>query len=222
MSVARPHRFYPVFFDLEGRRAVVIGEGDEAFSRVAALLDVGAIVRVVARRPSTRLRALAESGRLELRERAFAASDLEGAAIAVACADEDTNRLAREAATALRVPLNVVDAPELCDWIHGAVVRRDALVIAISTSGAAPALAVRIKERLAAQYGTEYGQFLELAAEHREPIARTGLSFDARRVIWYRIADSDALEALRRGDEAHARAVFAREIAHGEAEARQQ
>lgn len=205
--------YYPVFFDLEDRLAVVVGNGAEAALRAEALLEVGARVRVVGREPHKRLRALA--GRIELFAQDFAPDDLAGATLAIACADEATNRDVREAATRCRVPLNVVDTPALCDWIHGSVVRRDALVVAISTSGAAPALAVRIKERLTAEYGPEYGRFLELAAEHRAPIAAMGLSSDERRRIWYRIADSEALAALRARDEARARVIFAEEIAKG-------
>ncbi len=204
-------RYYPVFFDLEGRLAVVIGDGVEAVLRANALLEAGARVRVVGARPHDRLRELGD--RIELLARAFVRKDLEGATIAIACGDASANGAARDAATALHVPLNVVDVPPLCDWIHGAVLRRGALVFAISTSGAAPALAVRIKERLAAEYGAEYGRFLDLAAEERDAIGQRGLSFAARRRVWYRIADSEALDALRIGDVRRARAAFARELA---------
>ena len=206
-------RYYPVFVDLEGRLAVVAGAGPEIAPRAEALLEVGALVRVVTARPSPKVRELARAGRVELRDREFRAEDLAGAALGIVAGDEVTARAAREAATAARVPLNVVDRPELCDWIHGAVLRRGALVAAISTSGMAPALAVRLRDQLAAEAGPEYAGFLELAAEHRPRIAQSGLDFAARRALWYRIADSDALAALRDADEPRARAIFAAEIA---------
>lgn len=207
--------YYPVFLDLAGRRAVVAGSGPELAARAEALLDVGARVLVVTARPSAQVRALERDGRIELRVRDLRATDLEDAALAIVAGDDVIARVARAAATAARVPLNVVDRPDLCDWIHGAVLRRGALVAAISTSGAAPALAVRIRDRLAAEAGPEYARFLELAGEHRDRIARSGLDFAARRRLWYRLADSDALAALRDGDEARARAIFAEEIAAG-------
>lgn len=214
MSAAR-RSYYPVFFDLTDRLAVVVGDGTEAVARATALRDVGARVRVcaVGVRPDRRLRELAASQAIELRAGAFERDDLEGAAVAIACADDATNRVVREAATALHVPLNVIDQPQLCDWIHGSVVRRGALLVAISTSGTAPALAVRLKERLLAELGPEYGRFLELAAEQRPAISASGLSFEARRRLWYCIADSDVLAALRAGDEARARAIFAAQLA---------
>ena len=208
-------RYYPVFLDLDGRLALVAGVGPELAARAEALGAVGARVVVVTARPSAQVRALAHARRIDLRERDLRAEDLAGVALAIVVGDEVVARVARAAATAARVPLNVVDRPELCDWIHGAVLRRGALVAAISTSGAAPALAVRIRDRLAAEAGPEYARFLELAGEHRERIARSGLDFAARRRLWYRLADSDALAALREGDDARARAIFAEELAAG-------
>lgn len=212
-------RYYPVFLDLEDRLAVVAGAGHEIAARAEALLDVGARVRIVTARPSAAVRELADDARVELCERDLRAEDLDGAALAIVAGDEAVARLARAAATAARVPLNVVDRPELCDFIHGAVLRRGALIAAISTSGAAPALAVRMRDRLAAEAGPEYARFLDLAAEHRAPIASSGLDFAARRRLWYRIADSAALAALRAGDEARARVIFADEIAAALAQA---
>lgn len=185
--------YYPVFLDLDGRLTVVVGDGSEAAARADALREVGARVRVVA-------------------SRSFRPGDLEGASLAIALADDATNEAVRAAATLHRVPLNVVDRPARCDWIHGAVLRRGGLVVAISTSGAAPALAVRIKERLANDLGPEYGRFLELAAEQRGAVSGSGLSFAARRRVWYRLVDSGALAALR-AEDARADAIFAAELA---------
>lgn len=186
--------YYPVFLDLEGRVAVVVGEGPEAQARADALREVGAHARVVA-------------------SRSFRPGDLEGASLAISLADEATSEAVRAAATEHRVPLNVVDRPARCDWIHGAVLRRGALVVAVSTSGASPALAVRIKERLADLLGPEFGHFLELAAEQRDAVSASGLSFAARRRVWYRLVDSPALAALCSGDDARARAIVAAELA---------
>lgn len=203
-------RYYPIFLDLEGKLAVVVGDGPEVAMRTLALLDVGARVRVVTRHPSAAVRDLADEGRIGLHARVIEPGDLDGAALAIAT--HEAGPAVREEATRVRVPLNVVDRAELCDWIHGAVLRRGALVAAISTSGAAPALAVRLRDELAESLGPEYARFLEMAADHRGPIARTGLDFAARRALWYRLADSDALAALRDGDEERARGIFAGEI----------
>lgn len=204
-------RYYPVFLDLEDDLTVVIGEGDEVVPRTEALLAVGARVRVVSSRPTGKLMELAASGTVELHKRRYEPGDLQGATLAVVTGIEPSELLLAEA-RGTRVQLTVVDRPEICDWIHGSVVRRGRLVVAISTSGAAPALGVRLKQRLERELGAEYERFLEIAAEHRLRITKSGLPFSARRELWYRIVDSPAIAALRSGDGQTARATFAAEI----------
>ncbi len=99
------------------------------------------------------------------------------------------------------------------------MLRRGALVAAISTSGAAPALGVRLRDRLAADLGPEIARFLEIAAGQRPAIAASGLDFAARRRLWYRVIDP-ALAALREGDDARVHAIFAAELAGALAAAR--
>jgi precorrin-2 dehydrogenase/sirohydrochlorin ferrochelatase len=86
------------------------------------------------------------------------------------------------------------------------------LTIAISTSGKAPALAVRLKERLQHELGPEYERFLELAGELREPLARQVPDFETRKALWYEIVDSEILEVLARGDESAAREIISRVV----------
>lgn len=210
-------RYYPVFFDLEDRLAVVIGEGHEVAPRAEALLAVGAQVRVVTARTVGKVLELGASGAIELMRRAYEVGDLQGATIAIVTGIEPSDVLRAEA-RGTRIPLSVVDRPELCDWIHGSVVRRGRLVVAISTSGAAPALGVRLREQLERELGPEYERFLEIAAEHRLRITRSGLPFAARRRLWYRIVDSPAIAALRSGDGQRARAIVAKEIERALAE----
>lgn len=210
-------RYYPAFLDLEDDLTVVIGEGDDVVPRTEALLAVGARVRVVSNRPTARLSALAAEGAVELRKRRYEPGDLQGATLAVVTGIEPNDLLLAEA-RGTRVSLSVVDRPEVCDWIHGSVVRRGRLVVAISTSGAAPALGVRLRQRLERELGSEYERFLEIAAEHRLRITKSGLPFSARRELWYRIVDSPAIPALRSGDGQTARAIVSAEIERAIAE----
>ena len=99
------------------------------------------------------------------------------------------------------------DVPH-CDFIAPAVVRRGDLAVAISTNGKAPALAVRLRQRLEAELGEEHARFLELAGSVRAPLARLLPDLAARRDLWYRLIDSDILQLLRRGEEAAAVARF--------------
>lgn len=84
------------------------------------------------------------------------------------------------------------------------------MTIAISTSGKAPALAVRLKERLQRELGPEYERFLELAGDLREPLARRVPDFETRKALWYELVDSEILDLLGSGDEAAAREVISR------------
>jgi siroheme synthase-like protein len=97
------------------------------------------------------------------------------------------------------VLVNSVDDPEHCRFSFGSVHRQGDLTIAISTNGVAPALAVRLRERLAREIGPEYQEFLQMLREVRDEIGSRIADFSARRALWYRIIDSDILDKLRAG-----------------------
>jgi len=94
-----------------------------------------------------------------------------------------------------------VDDTPRCNFIAPAILCKGDLTLAISTAGKAPALAVRLKERLQEQLGTEYERFLELSGQLREPLAHHVPDFETRKAIWYELVDSDALNLLAQGDE---------------------
>jgi siroheme synthase-like protein len=191
---------YPAILLLDGRLAVVIGGGPVSERKVRTLREAGAKVRLVSETVTPRLRDLAESGEIELVERRYAGGDLEGAVVAVAATDdEEVNRGVYAEATAAGIPVNVVDNTALCTFIAPSIVRQGDLVVAISTGGAAPALAVRIRERLEREFGEEYARFLALTAELRETVELPG-DQDDRAKAWYRVIDSDVLDLVRAGD----------------------
>ncbi len=191
---------YPAILLLDGRLAVVIGGGHVAERKVRTLLDAGARVRVVAQDPTRGIKGRAKKGEIELLERRFAAGDLAGAAVAVAATDdEDVNRSVFAEATEAGIPVNVVDNVDLCTFIAPSIVRRGDLVLAVSTGGNAPALAVRVRERLEREFGEEYARFLELMGELRISITVPG-DQDERAKAWYRVVDSDVIDLVRAGD----------------------
>jgi len=105
---------------------------------------------------------------------------------------------------------NSVDDPEYCRFSFGSVVPRGDLTIAISTNGIAPALAVRLRERFEREIGEEYQRFLAMLGDLRAEVTRYVPDFSARRELWYRLVDSEALTLLRRGKEQEARALLRR------------
>src|SRR6266852_5989655 len=151
--------YIPIFLDVTGRRCVVIGGGEVAARKVESLIAAGAHVTVVS--PSVTAPALAaavERGMATHIARAYRRGDIAGCALAYAATDDrDLHRALADEARALGIPLNVVDVPDLCSFIAPAVVKRGALQIAISTGGAAPAFAARLRRQLQKQFGVEYG-----------------------------------------------------------------
>jgi precorrin-2 dehydrogenase/sirohydrochlorin ferrochelatase len=202
--------FYPVFLDLRDRRCVVVGGGEMAAAKARELCAAGAHVEVVTERPGSSVEAMATGGELRLRRRPYQEGDLAGAFLVIAAGDDPAEREAvwREASRR-GLPLNSVDDPPRCSFIAGSVVRRGALTVAVSTSGRAPALAVRLRQWLERQLGAEHARFLELAGSVRAALAEREPDADRRRERWYALVDSDAMELLRRGDEAAARRRFA-------------
>ncbi|MGH7933436.1 MAG: precorrin-2 dehydrogenase/sirohydrochlorin ferrochelatase family protein [Candidatus Binataceae bacterium] len=165
--------YLPLFLDVTGKPCLVIGGGEIAERKIAALRDAGATVTVVSPEVNARLRALAVNGAIHHIERRYANGDVRGCVLVyVATSDGEANREAAAEAQALGVPVNVADVPDLCSFIAPAVVRRGLLQLAVSTGGASPALAKLLRAELAAAYGPEYEPLLEILAAARRYLAR--------------------------------------------------
>jgi siroheme synthase-like protein len=187
----------------------VIGGGALAEEKVRGLLAAGAAVTVVAPDPTPGLAALAAAGRIAHRPRQVRPGDLAGSFLAVVAGqDRATAEAVWQEARQHKVLVNTLDDVPHCDFIAPAIVRRGDLTVAISTGGKAPALAVRLRERLEELLGEEHARFLELAGSVRAPLAERWPDFATRRELWYRLVDSDVLDLLRRGEQAAARARF--------------
>ncbi len=183
--MARP---FPIFLVLEGRKCLVLGLGREAEEKARALEESGAVVE---------------------RRAAYAAGCAAGFEVVVA-AGEDRSRnaeIAREARQ-FGALVNCLDDPAHCDFLFPSVVKQGDLQVAISTNGACPALAVRLKERLAGELGVEYAQLLELTRGARSELAERVKSFDERRRRWYELLGSPVLELLKAGRRAEAERVL--------------
>jgi len=199
------HFAYPIVLNLSGRRVLVVGGGDVALRKARALADAGARVRVVA--PKL-VAGFTEDGRFECLAARYEKGHLEGAIVAVAATDDEAvNRQVAEDARAAGVLVNVVDRPELCDFIVPAQVRRGDLLIAISTGGAAPALAKRLRERLEKEFGPEYETYLAVLREVREDLKQRNLAPEVRRRLFERLTEDDIVAAARQGTDALRQAI---------------
>ena len=185
--------YYPVYLDLEGRIAVVVGRTALAEEKVRGLLEAGARVKRIS--PED-----------------FRAAELDGAVLVIVTdGDPEIRDAVFAEATARNILINTVDDVPRCNWIAPSIVKRGDLTVAISTGGKAPALAVRLRQRLERELGEEHGRFLEMAGAVRGDLAKQEPDFERRRELWYRLVDSDVLEKLGLGEEDEVRSRF-REI----------
>lgn len=211
-----PTSYYPVLLDLRDREVLFVGGGWETEAKVRGLLEAGARVTLISPFAHEGLEPLAASGGLTWLRRSYRWGDLAGFALAFVHLPERSlhARIAQEA-RARGVWLNAVDDPAHCDFILPAVHRQGDLTIAVSTGGAAPALGVRIKQRLAGEYGPEYARYLGLLRSLR-PLVQQAYphDFEARKAAWYRMIDSPALEWVALGDLEGAREVLLAAMHH--------
>ena len=205
--------YYPVYIELREQPCVVIGGGKIAEGKVEGLLAARANVTVISPDLTANLRELVEEKKITYIARAYQPGDLTGAFMVICATDQaEINHQVWQEASANRQLVNVVDDTPRCNFIAPSILRKGDLSIAISTSGKAPALAVRLKERLQRELGPEYERFLELAGELREPLARQVPDFETRKAIWYELVDSEILDVLARGDETTAREIISRVV----------
>jgi precorrin-2 dehydrogenase / sirohydrochlorin ferrochelatase len=184
------NRYYMACLDLEGRSVLVVGGGPVALEKAQGLLLAGARITVVAPEIVPELRALD----VELVERRYAGTDLEGRFLVVAAtADGTVDRAIFEDAERRRIFCNAVDTPELCSLILPSVHRDGPIALAVSTGGASPALAKRIRSELAAQLRPEYPQIARQLRALRPWARRNLATYEERRAYF-----EDVLErALR-------------------------
>ena len=193
--------YYPAILDIAGRSAVVVGAGKVGEGKIEGLLNADAKVKVISLTATERVRAWAQAGRIELDQRAYDSADLDGAFLVIAATeDNDTNVRVFEDAEARQMLCNVVDVTHLCNFILPSIVRHGDLAIAVSTGGASPAMARRIRISLAQCYGDEYAVALELLGSLREELKAMYSSPDDRKILFERLVYSDFMDMVRSGD----------------------
>jgi siroheme synthase-like protein len=196
--------FYMACLRLAGRRCLVVGGGDIALEKVEGLLTCDGRVTVVAPELQPALAALASEGSIEWLAREYRPADLEGSFLVIAATDDsEVNIGVHEDAEALAMLVNVVDVPPLCNFILPAIVRSGPLAIAISTAGASPALAKRMKREIAEQFGEHYARLAVLLNDARGWAKATLPTYQERKEFFESIVggEPDPIALLRAGDE---------------------
>jgi siroheme synthase-like protein len=204
--------FYIACLRLKGRRCAVIGGGDVGLEKVEGLLACDAEVTLVAPEAHPALRELADEGSIRWQRRGYESGDLDGCLIAIAATnDTDVNIRVFDDAERRAMLVNVVDVPPLCNFILPAIVRTGPLAVAISTAGASPALAKRMKREIAELFGEPYADLAVLLNDARGWAKGTLPTYQDRKEFFESIVngDPDPIALLRGGRPAEVRDLIA-------------
>ena len=193
--------FYPVFFDMSGRRCLVVGGGPVGERRAIGLLDAGALVVLVSPVATETLQNLSARGRLKWHRRIFATGDIQGHFMVFAATDDaDVNGAVQVAARDAGALFCGADAESKGDFSVPAQVHRGDLQIAVSTGGASPAFAKWIRDELAAQMGEEHAILLAYLKQLRPRVmARFPGEPDRRRQVWRDLVNAEVVALARAG-----------------------
>jgi precorrin-2 dehydrogenase/sirohydrochlorin ferrochelatase len=202
-------RYYPIYVDLQTQRCLVVGGGEVAERKVETLLRANGTVTVISPKLTPALRLWAEDGRIEALVRSYEPGDLNGFSLVFAATDdENLQRDISAEARARGILVNVVDRPALCSFIVPALVSQGDLTIAVSTSGASPALAKKIRQELEQRFGAEYALALTFLARVREFVAKEAWSNEERQRLFTALVESPLLHYLRERDSRQVNALL--------------
>lgn len=202
--------YFPLYIEIEGKKCVVVGGGRIAAGKVRQLLEFKARVTVIAPEVTEEIKALAEDGKVALEQRTVfggkeeQTGELDGtvcalireSALVVAATDQTTvnvkvSKLCKEN----HILVNVVDVKELCTFFFPAIVKREDVVVAVSTSGSSPALAAKLRRELETQIPKDYGRAAAVMGEYREYIKEQVSDISIRK----RIFESLLVEVMENG-----------------------
>ncbi len=192
--------YYPVFLNLKGRRCVVIGGGQIAEGKVLKLIDSGAKISVISPDATQGIRDSADRGAIQFIPRNYQSGDLEGAFLVIAATnDRVVNQEIFEEAENLGVLLNAVDDPDRCSFIAPSIVERGPVTLAISTGGASPALARKLRETLAASPAMDWADATGILSKARKVIKKQQVAVDPQR--WQCCMTPELLALAKSGHE---------------------
>ncbi len=190
--------YYPVYLNLAGKRCVIIGGGTIAQGKTGGLLEAGCRITVVSPDATPGIQQAAQRGDIQWLQRAYQPGDLAGAFIGVAATNVwHVNREIYEEAERLGVLLNVVDDPDLCSFIAPSIVKREPVTLAISTGGASPALARKLRETLAGSAALEWADLADVLAQARRVVKERRAVVDPER--WQCSINRPLLEMVQEG-----------------------
>ena len=201
----------PIFLNVKGQRALVVGNGTLAARKADLLVRAGCDLTIIASEPSDDLGRLLQEHPVDHKTGDLIADDLKDCVIAFgASSDAAINQELHDLATAAGVPVNISDNPALCDFIMPALVDRSPLLIAIASGGATPLLTRMLKARFETDIPAAYGRLAEFAGNYRERVKDSIPDMTRRRRFWETMIAGPVAEHLFSGQEVEATALMDR------------
>jgi uroporphyrin-III C-methyltransferase/precorrin-2 dehydrogenase/sirohydrochlorin ferrochelatase len=205
--------FFPIFFDIKNKPCLVVGGGEVATRKAGMLMQSGGLVTVVAPELTNTLKELADTGKITHVVENFRPEHLGEAVLVIAATnDRAANEQVSVAAKKLRIPVNVVDNPDLCSFIMPSVIDRSPLVIAISSGGTSPVLARVIRAKLETFIPAAYGRLAHFAASFRDQVKEKILPAK-RRIFWEKVLQGPVAEMVLAGQDQTAKEVLQKMLA---------
>ena len=190
--------YYPVFLDLKDKHCVIVGGGKIGEHKIRPLLDCGARITVISPEVTEGIQQAADSGDVTLILRKYEEGDLKDCTLAIAATNlRSVNKVIAAEAEQERVVLNVVDDAELCNFIAPAIVKKGAVTVALSTGGASPALARKLREGLENSEALEYAELAGVLSTARKELRQRGITVDPDR--WQECITGDLIDMVKAG-----------------------
>jgi len=206
-------KFLPIFMNIQGQPCLVVGGGSIASRKVFMLQRAGGAVTVVSPELCDELQARAEKGDLTHLAESFRPGHIDQQVVVIAATDDEAvNREVSETAKRHGIPVNVVDAPDLCSFIVPSLIDRDPVQIAISTGGASPVLARLLRARLETFIPAAYGRLARMVEGYRDQVKRKFGSSNAIRQFWEKILEGPVADLLMAGKDKAARETLQKAI----------
>lgn len=207
--------YFPIFIKLQHRPCLVVGAGAVAARKIELLCRAGAKITVIAPEISSAVKDLQAQHTLQIRLKKFHASDADGYALIVSATDcAETNALVTDAARQRNIPVNVVDTPQLCDFIFPAIIDRSPLIAAVSSGGASPVLARLLRGKIESLIPAQYGRLAQLAEKFRNEVKQQLGDAAKRRIFWENVLQGSIAEKVFSGQQQAAETQLLEELQH--------
>ncbi|MGD8618439.1 MAG: siroheme synthase CysG [Gammaproteobacteria bacterium] len=205
--------YFPLFLKVADRPCLVVGGGKVAARKIRLLQRAGGRVTVVSPHSCDEVLAYANAGSVTYIHRDFQDEDLDGMVLVIAAtSNQAVNHHIAELADRQRIPVNVVDTPELCSFVVPSMVDRSPVQVAVSTGGSSPVLARLLRARLESFIPAAYGRLARLVDDYRQSVKARFSNPAQRRYFWENVLQGRVAELLFAGQEDKARAALERAI----------